>query len=152
MYQRILVPFDASSASTQALQEALRLAKQTGAQLRVIHVVHEFVLGLGDVASEYGDELFEALSSSGARVLARAEPIASAAGVECETQLIEAVDGSVSELIVKAARDWPADLIVMGTHGRRGMKRVLMGSDAEMVLRSAPVPLLLVKGEEALPV
>ena len=68
-----------------------------------------------------------------------------AAGVPVETALVESQGERVSEIVVEQARAWPADLIVIGTHGRRGVDRVLMGSDAEQIARRAPVPVLLVR-------
>jgi nucleotide-binding universal stress UspA family protein len=62
-----------------------------------------------------------------------------------ETELFETMGGRASDCIVAAAKQWGADLIVMGTHGRRGMSRLSMGSDAELVVRSTPVPVLLVR-------
>ena len=62
-----------------------------------------------------------------------------------DTVLIENLDARVSQLVVEHARAWGADLIVLGTHGRRGLARVLMGSDAEQIARTAPVPVLLVR-------
>ncbi len=147
MYKRILVPFDGSPASTQGLKEALRLAKASGATLRVIYVVNEFVLDPGYSSGGYCESFIEAFRATGAQVLAQAEALARAASVECQVELKETIGGNVPELILQAAREWHPDLIVMGTHGRRGMKRAMLGSDAEMVLRGAPVPVLLVRGE-----
>jgi nucleotide-binding universal stress UspA family protein len=65
--------------------------------------------------------------------------------VSCEQKLVETLGGRVADEIVKQAKEWLADLIVMGTHGRRGLERLAMGSDAELVLRLSPVPVLLVR-------
>lgn len=62
-----------------------------------------------------------------------------------ETVLLETLGHRVAELIIKQAKKWRADVIVLGTHGRRGLARVLMGSDAEIVVRESPVPVLLVR-------
>ena len=59
--------------------------------------------------------------------------------------------GPVGAVIAKYAEQWPADLIVLGTHGRRGIRRLVMGSDAEYVVRTARVPVLLVRGTKAPP-
>ena len=66
-------------------------------------------------------------------------------GVPVDTVLIENLDARVAQLVVEHAQAWGADLIVLGTHGRRGLARVLMGSDAEQIARTAPVPVLLVR-------
>jgi nucleotide-binding universal stress UspA family protein len=68
-----------------------------------------------------------------------------------EQKLIETLGGRTADEIVREAKQWPADLIVLGTHGRRGLKRLAMGSDAEMVLRLAPVPVLMVRDEPESP-
>ena len=65
------------------------------------------------------------------------------ADVPCEQNLLETIGGRAADVIVQQAEEWRADLIVLGTHGRRGLKRLAMGSDAELVLRMAPVPVLL---------
>ncbi|MEK9777111.1 MAG: universal stress protein, partial [Quisquiliibacterium sp.] len=67
--------------------------------------------------------------------------------VSCETALLDTLSGSVGELIAADASGWKCDLIVMGTHGRRGVKRAVMGSDAELVVRAAGVPVLMVKAQ-----
>jgi hypothetical protein len=71
--------------------------------------------------------------------------VAKEAGIAAETQLIDAMGTPVGELIIKVAKEWPADLIVCGTHGRRGVRRIVMGSDAEYIVRHTPVPVLLIR-------
>ena len=71
----------------------------------------------------------------------------SLAGVKVETALLESYTGRVSDLVIDQSVEWGANLIVLGTHGRRGVKRMLLGSDAEQVLRLATVPVLLVRAE-----
>jgi nucleotide-binding universal stress UspA family protein len=74
----------------------------------------------------------------------RASNAARAAGARPQTVLVEDFGGRVADAIVKQAKRWRADLIVMGTHGRRGVKRALLGSDADLVVRYSPVPVLLI--------
>ena len=69
-------------------------------------------------------------------------------GVDVDRELIETLGGSAGECIVTKATEHNADLIVCGTHGRRGVRRLLMGSDAEFIVRRAPVPVLLVRSQE----
>ena len=64
-----------------------------------------------------------------------------------DTVLKDSFAGRVSDLVIKEAGAWPADLIVLGTHGRRGLGRLFMGSDAEAIVRSAPVPVLLLRAK-----
>jgi nucleotide-binding universal stress UspA family protein len=145
MYDKILVAIDGSSTSLRGLDEALRLAKTTGGRLLLVHVVNELVV-VGDYApASYYESFIEAMRESGTKVLAEAAARVRRADVPCEQKLIETLGGRTADEIVREATQWPADLIVLGTHGRRGLKRLAMGSDAEMVLRLAPVPVLMVR-------
>jgi nucleotide-binding universal stress UspA family protein len=147
MYQKILVPVDGSPTSILGLQEAIKIAKTLGATLRVVFVVNEFLMDPGYVPSLYYGGLIESLREAGKKVIDDVEAIVSKASVPFETALIETVGGRVCDLIVNQAQQWSAELIVMGTHGRRGLRRVALGSDAEMVLRTAPVPVLFVRSQ-----
>ena len=152
MYQRILVPIDGSPTSLKGLGEAIRLARLAGGALRLIHVVDElkYVTGF-ETGAAYNEDLVPLMEDAGHQVLEQGRKLAQREGIEAETVLFTTLAGRVSDLIVEQAKAWNADLIVIGTHGRRGVGRVLMGSDAEQILRSAPVPVLLVRavGSEA---
>jgi nucleotide-binding universal stress UspA family protein len=147
MYHKILVPVDGSEASNRGLQEAIKLAKATNARLQIVHVVSELLLEAGFFGHEPFESLSDSLRVSGARILEDAKSATREAGVEFGAELVHTISGHVSLLILDVARQVNADLIVMGTHGRRGVKRLLMGSDAEMVLRSSPVPILFVRAK-----
>ncbi|HEX7012774.1 MAG TPA: universal stress protein [Steroidobacteraceae bacterium] len=147
MYRKILVAVDGSAPSLRGLMEAIGLAKAMGSQLRLVHVVNEYIDGVYGPGAMYYDHVLAALREAGAGVLKRAVRIVQEAGLEPEHKLIEIVGGRVADQVVKEATDWPADLIVLGTHGRRGLKRLALGSDAELVLRRSPVPVLLVREE-----
>jgi nucleotide-binding universal stress UspA family protein len=150
MYQRILVPVDGSPTSTRGLQEAVRLAKLTQGRLRLLHVVDDLSFALAmDAYAGYSGDWMQALRDGGKQVLDDAKAIVAAAGLEAETVLYDSVEGRVHELTVAEAAKWPADLIVIGTHGRRGIGRLVLGSSAEYVLRLSPVPVLLVRAPEA---
>lgn len=144
LYRRILVPVDGSPTSTAGLKEALRLAKSLHAKLCVLHVVDEtIVFNTPDGGINIGP-ILEDMKRGGKRLLERAEKLASAQGVKPESNLRESVGARVADAITWQAKRWRADLIVMGTHGRRGVNRMLMGSDAELVVRNVSVPVLLV--------
>jgi len=145
MYQRILVPVDGSEVSAIGLREAMRLAREQHAKVRVIHVVNEMAMIAAYEGTIYSNELIQTLRDSGNKVLMKASDQVKSAGVQVETALLEAHGGSAGDAIVKDAQQWPADIIVLGTHGRRGVARLLMGSDAEQVIRHSTVPVLLVK-------
>jgi len=146
MYQRILVPVDGSEASNLGLAEAIRLAGLTKGCLRLLHVVDDlsFSIGIGAHASYSGDWL-PYLRQSGNAILAQAQAKARQSGIAADVVMHDNFHNSLNELVSEEARKWAADLIVLGTHGRRGVGRMLMGSGAESILRSAPVPVLLVR-------
>jgi len=143
MYTRILVPIDGSETAARGLREAIQFATDQKARIRIVHVVDEFVM-----VSPYAivaENTIEALNAAGQSVLANAREIVQAAGVTVDAEMIEAFGSAAGEHIVKAATEWGADLIVCGTHGRRGLRRIVLGSDAEYLVRHAPVPILLVR-------
>lgn len=145
MYKRIVVPVDGSPPANRGLQEAIRIAKATGATLRVVHVVNELILMPAYVSWPKYNDVFAAVLEEGKRILGEATEVARRAGVACEEKLVERMGEQAADAILQQAREWPADLIVMGTHGRRGLRRLALGSDAEIVLRYTLVPLLLVR-------
>lgn len=149
MYQRILVPVDGSATSGRALQEAIKLAAGN-AQLRLVHVIEEiYPLDIEGYAYIDHIALQEAARHTGERVLSQAVEEAQRLGAAAETVLLEAGGGRVADVIEGEARNWLADLIVIGTHGRSGLGRLLLGSVAEGVARSATIPVLLVRSEFA---
>ncbi|WOB76835.1 universal stress protein [Achromobacter xylosoxidans] len=149
MYQRILVPVDGSPTSERGLQEAIRLALLTHAHLRLIHVIDEMSFMLGIDAYGYAaGELLDLLRKDGTEILQQASATVRAQGVPVDSVLYENLDKTVQQRIIAEAEMWKADLIVIGTHGRRGVRRLVLGSSAEGVLRTSPVPVLLVRAPE----
>jgi nucleotide-binding universal stress UspA family protein len=145
MYKRILVGFDDSDVGRRALSEALGLAKESGAALRVVHAVDVMLLSTGEVYMDLEAYRRERVAA-GQDVLDRASAVARDAGVEVETALIEVEGTQFSNAIIAEAKSWSAELIVLGTHGRGALAHLLMGSVAERVIRHSPIPVLLVKG------
>jgi nucleotide-binding universal stress UspA family protein len=94
--------------------------------------------------------LFERLREDGQQLLARAEDCVRKAGVPVDAKLVDATGGDPGEFIAQEASTWPADVIVCGTHGRHGLMRAIMGSEAEEIVRQSPVPVLMVPGCAAL--
>ncbi|MDI1239770.1 MAG: universal stress protein [Polaromonas sp.] len=148
-YHQILVPFDGSPTSEKALDEAIRLAGLTGARLRLLHVVDElsYVNGF-ETAMNYANEIVPLMQAAGEKLLALARQKAVDQGVDTDSVLLVGGPGRICEQVAEQARSVKADLIVVGSHGRRGIGRVLMGSDAEQIVRTAPVPVLVVRGAE----
>lgn len=152
MYQRILVPIDGSPTATCGLAEAIRLATLTQGRLRLIHVIDELSFALAaDAFAGYAGDWLSVLRENGARILQEAKASVEMAGIQVETVLYDKLTGSVHETVTAEAAKWPADLIVLGTHGRRGIGRLVLGSSAEHILRYAPVPVLLVRAPETAP-
>jgi nucleotide-binding universal stress UspA family protein len=154
MFNRILVAIDGSSTSNHGLDVALGVAKDQQAELTALHVVDEMLVARGITGAEYGapdyfDVMLDDLRKAGRKVLAKAETKAAKSGQSVQTVLVETLGQSVAHAILAQARKLHADLIVMGTHGRRGLSRLVMGSDAEGVLREARVPVLLVRSPAA---
>lgn len=144
MYKRILVPVDGSAQSGKGLDEAIELAKQQGSQIRLVHVLNRAPLASPDVTGARFDALFEQIRDDGRLLLASAEAYVRKAGVPCDVKLLNATTSATSEFIAQEALEWPADLIVCGTHGRHGILHAVFGSDAEQIFRQSPVPVLLV--------
>ena len=146
MYQRILVPIDGSETSTRGLDEALRLAQLTHGRVRLMHAIDElkYVNGF-ETYAVYSNDVVPLMREAGERILQAGRERAARAGIEADARLFIPVVDRVCDVVAQQARSWKADLIVIGTHGRHGVARVLLGSDAEQILRVAPVPVLLVR-------
>jgi nucleotide-binding universal stress UspA family protein len=148
MYTRILVAIDNSTTAQKALDEAITLARSLGARLCIVNAADEGPLtqhgmGLGSYIDV--DKIKEEMRSAGHALLAQA--LAKAAGCQAEVKLLESAQKRLGDMIIAAATEWQADLIVMGTHGRRGFERFLVGSVAEHMVRTSTTSLLLVREE-----
>jgi nucleotide-binding universal stress UspA family protein len=149
MYKRILVPIDGSETSNKALVAALQLAKDSGGRVRLVHVIEELAYLSGyEQFGGYSGELITVMREAGTKVLNDGMDMAKAAGVEADNMLFDNFGGRLAEVVTDAAKQWNADLVVVGTHGRRGVGRMLMGSGAEQIIRLASVPVLVVRSEE----
>ncbi len=145
MYRKILVPLDGSHTSKMGLKEAIRLGKNQKATLRLIHVVDELVVMPSTEGAIYLGDMLEGLREAGKRILRDAQAQVRKQGLKAQTLMLETVGARAADLVVRQAKKWGADIIVLGTHGRRGVRRLVMGSDAEQIVRTAPVPVLLVR-------
>jgi nucleotide-binding universal stress UspA family protein len=143
-YRRILAAVDGSEAAAAGLREALRLARSEAAELCILHVVNEGI-PYTPLAGAPPMNLLQVMQDSGRRVLEEARAQAAKAGVPATTLLVETADRGAAAGILAQARKQRAELVVLGTHGRRGLRRLLLGSDAEQVVREASVPVLLVR-------
>jgi nucleotide-binding universal stress UspA family protein len=147
VYKRILVAVDGSDTAGQALQEAIQLARADQAQLRIVHVADEVTMDWN--YSDFADisSVQEQFRKTGRKILDEALQIARAAGATADSKLleIETRGHHIAELIASEADAWPADVVVVGTHGRRGVQRLLLGSVAERIARVASKPVLLIQ-------
>jgi nucleotide-binding universal stress UspA family protein len=150
MYQRILVPIDASAPSQAGLEEAIRLARAGNARLLLVHVMDGLAFANGfETGQAFCAEMLPMMRRRAEALLEKCRARAEAAGVPAETAVREGFCGTVCQLVVEMAASWGADVIVIGTHGRHGIERFVMGSDAEQILRASRVPVLLVKESAA---
>ena len=148
MYKRILVAIDNSTTAQKALREAIALARALGAKLCIANAADEGPLsqhgmGLGSYIDV--EKVIAEMRAASHALLAQALTQAETAGCEAEVMTIESAERRLANMIVDAAATWGADLIVMGTHGRRGFERLLVGSVAEHVIRIATTSLMLVR-------
>lgn len=146
MYKSILIPVDGSAGSNVALEHGLNLAKMLGAKVTLLHAVENPLrVYVVPETLAYNQELYDTLKKGGQDILAKAKAKADALGLQVETKFLE--DSAPLEAILGNLQN--CDLVVMGTHGRRGFDRWMFGSVAEGVLRHADKPCLMIRhGDE----
>ena len=146
MYSKILVAVDGSDTSRHALQQAIELAKALSATVRMVHVVDMSWLPIGPEIAVDTAVMSAARRGVGENIISAARDAALKAGLEAEAALLETEMPiqHVAEAIATEASRWGAGLVVLGTHGRRGFQRLLIGSVAEQMARLSPGPVFLV--------
>lgn len=149
MYQRILVPLDGSATSARGLKEALVLARTCRASVVLLHVLEYSPVMLEMATSTTWEILDRDLRAQARDLIEVARSQAKAEGIACEGHVVDAAAQRVCDVVVAQAKQHRCDLVVMGTHGRRGVAHALIGSDAERVIRLSPVPVLLVRADDA---
>jgi len=146
-YRHLLVPTDGSELSGKAVQQAVELSQSLGARLTVFHVQTNFpisLVGVGELVDPHTvDALVTAARDNAQQILAEAAAVAQAAGVPCDQDTV--VHALPHAAILEAAGRLGADLIVMASHGRRGLEGVLLGSETQRVLCQSPCPVLVVR-------
>jgi nucleotide-binding universal stress UspA family protein len=148
MFHRILVPVDGSETSTKALRAALQLAREVAANVRVLHTLDDAAY-LQTAALDYGGDTLRLGREQADKIVQEALEIARDAGVQADSRLVEKLGLRLGDVVAEEARSWQADLVVVGTHGRRGASRLLLGSGAEQVIRQSPVPVLVFRDPAA---
>ncbi|MDR3442956.1 MAG: universal stress protein [Legionella sp.] len=150
MYKNIMVALDGSKISDSLVEEVIKLIKDQNSNLRIIHVVDESFVHYEGPSFDYLS-IIAAYKKEGKKILDNAaKKIAKQSSIKPETSILELkpFQGRVAEVIVEAAKEWPADLLIIGTHGRRGFSRLFLGSVAESVMRIATIPVLLIRGTD----
>ena len=144
MFSRLLLPLDGSPTAFLALDHAEALARLSGADVTLLHVIEPTRPSSGFARPKvYTRDILPGFVATGQALLEDAANRLWLVGVRAQTVLLQAWTDSAATHIVEQAEG--ADLIILGTHGRRGVRRLLMGSDAEQVARTAPVPVMLVR-------
>lgn len=142
MYKRILVPVDGSATSMNGLEKAIRLSRDSKAKLRILHVVDGIAFSREHSMFTATAEKFRA---SGRKLIKEVMSRVKKQKIQADSRMVENLTGRAADTIANEAGKWKADVIVMGTHGRRGFNRLMLGSDAERVARTATVPVMLVQ-------
>lgn len=146
-YQHLLVPSDGTQLSAQALAQAIDLAKVLGAKLTLLHVQAPLpvpLIGMGEMLDPATVEsLTQAAAQESDRILTEAHSAGAKAGVMVQTELVK--QDLPHRAIVEAAKRHQCDLIVMASHGRKGLSGLLLGSETQRVLLNAPIPVLVVR-------
>lgn len=143
-FKKILVPVDGSTTSNRALDMAFKLASGAPVRLRLLHAIDELAYISG---YEYSPDFFTMAREYGQKILDQALNQAKTLGIDAEIKLIDLPAQRLGETVATEAREWGAELIIVGTHGRKGIGRVFLGSGAEQIIRLAPVPILVIRGE-----
>jgi nucleotide-binding universal stress UspA family protein len=142
LFKKILVPIDGSDTADKAMRMALDMARESLASVRFMHVIDD---DRYFSSYEFSADLRTYAFDNAKKLLQNAMDAAAALGVNADTQLINKPGQRLGENVADEAQNWGADLVVVGTHGRRGLGRVLLGSGAEQVVRLSPVPVLMVR-------
>ena len=138
-----------SGANLELIHDAChafgRPGRADGGLVRVVHAIDELAMASG---YEYTGELIRLVRDQGKKLLDDALAMVRAAGVEGDTRLLDVPGKRLGDVVSDEAAVWEADLVVVGTHGRRGLSRVLLGSGAESVIRLSTVPVLVIRGDD----
>ena len=148
MYKRIVVPVDGSETAQKALVTALQMARESSGCVHLVHVVEGLTPMTADPYGAYSGDVIEVMRQSGRKILDDALALARAEGVQADTQLFDNFGERLAEVVADSATRFNADLMVVGTHGRRGLGRVLMGSGAEQIIRLSPVPVRVLRSSQ----
>jgi nucleotide-binding universal stress UspA family protein len=143
MFKHILIPTDGSDASARAVTAGLRIAGEQGARVSVIHVMPEMPIYAyqGEILADTFEQFNNATASYAKTCLDQVSREAEAAGVRCEQICVRGAEPY--RAILDAAQSGDCDLIVMGSHGKKGIQRLVLGSETQKVLIHGTVPVLV---------
>jgi len=148
MYQHIIAAIDDSDTSARAIREAVALANSSGAELTLVHAVDEALFAhFTHTTLANRDAVEAALINEGKSILDNAAQIALDAGMTAKTRLLTSRHESTSDQINQVIVETNADLLVVGSHGRRGVQRLILGSVAERLLKKVSISVLIVRGK-----
>lgn len=149
MYSRILIAVEDSDISRLAIKEAIKLAKDQRAKLCIIYVADEFIPAGEGVHVDFKEHELSK-RKQGRAILNEMVKIARHEKVNVESHLIEVTESNshIPGKIIEEATKWKADLIVLGTHGRSGLSRLLLGSITEEIIRNTQIPVHVIRGED----
>lgn len=144
------------SGPRQILKDALTLVRrldsitrETRTSVQLLHVIDKVPLYAPRSTPEATRESRSNIRSDGEMIIHEAKTAVRSGGIDVDERLIEAIGARIGPLVICAAADWPAHLIVCGTHGRGGLARMLLGSDAEYIVRHSSVAVLIVRSPPA---
>lgn len=143
LFKKILVPIDGSDPSDKAMRMALELTRDALGTVRFVHVIDD---NLYLTSQELTADLRSYAHDNAKQLLQTAMDTAAAIGVNAESHVVDKPRQRLGESVADEAATWGADLVVVGSHGRRGLGRLLLGSGAEQVIRLSGVPVLVVRG------
>lgn len=149
MYKRIAVAIDGSKTSDAALSEAIKLAGEMNSTILLLHVCEELPImnQPDDMMSVQIPEIMKVIEDAAGNLLEKCKGRVASQGIAVETKMVESAGGRLGGIISEEALQWNADLLVVGTHGRKGFEHLMMGSVAEGVIRTASMPVLLIRGK-----
>lgn len=147
MYERILVPTDGSALSKKAVISAMELAVTVGAELVAMHVVpgypRSYLEGSRNVSMQEESRVEQAWTEKAQEMVDKVKQKAESRGIKASTTLVHS--DLIGESVIKAATKHKCDLVVMASHGRKGLKRVLLGSETQYVLTHSTIPVLVLR-------
>jgi nucleotide-binding universal stress UspA family protein len=147
MFKHILLPTDGSKLSDKAVKQAIYLAKSLGAKITAVHVIHKFHLHLQDEGflipkiPALKTRFEEEEAALAKKILGSVKGAAKIAGVDCD--VIVATGDTPYEMIINQASKFKCDLIIMASHGRRGLQGILLGSETQKVLTHSKIPVMV---------